>query len=228
MIWIFLVQVKELTRFLLYLLLIFERFLFMIELNTINLPQARTAGIIEQNSGNELLIYDLQINKAYNLNETSIIVFRACGGKQTFEDLKRKHNYTDDLIDLTLQKLNENNLLTDYEPANHFAGLSRREVIRKVGLGTMIALPIISSLFVPSAANAASNTCGLTCTNPGNCGIPCSNCFGNGTCTVAGAPPEPCSNIGSTCTVTVFIEGEGGISTPIQVNGTCAGSGICS
>ena len=52
----------------------------MNELNTINLPRARTADIIEQNAGKELLIYDLQIDKTYTLNETSTIVFQACGG----------------------------------------------------------------------------------------------------------------------------------------------------
>ena len=35
------------------------------------LPFARTADIVVQTLGEEILIYDLNTNKAYNLNETS-------------------------------------------------------------------------------------------------------------------------------------------------------------
>lgn len=121
------------------------------------LPTARTTEIIEQDLDNELLIYDLRIDKAYTLNETSTKVYLACDGRQTFEDLKRQHKYTDDLIHLALQELNANKLLENYAAANHFAGLSRREVIRKVGLATIISLPVIASITAPKAIHAASN-----------------------------------------------------------------------
>jgi hypothetical protein len=119
-----------------------------------NLPKARTTDIIEQEAGGELLIYDLQTNKAYTLNETLKNVYKACG-KQTFEELKREHKFTDDLIHFSLVELSANNLVEDYD-ANHFAGLSRREVIKKVGLATMIALPVIAGITAPNAIQAAS------------------------------------------------------------------------
>jgi hypothetical protein len=119
-----------------------------------HLPRARTTDIIEQEADRELLIYDLQTNKAYTLNETSKIVYKACG-KRTFEELKRKHNFTDDLIHFTLAELSANNLIEDYN-TNYFAGLSRREVIKKVGLATMVALPVIAGLTAPKATQAAS------------------------------------------------------------------------
>ena len=124
-----------------------------------NLPKARTSDIIEREVGSELLIYDLRFNKAYNLNETSKIVYKACG-EQTFEDLSRKHKFTNDLIYLTLDELAASNLIEDYQ-SDHFAGLSRREVIKKVGLATMAALPVIAGLTAPKAVQAAS------CINPG-------------------------------------------------------------
>lgn len=34
-----------------------------------NLPQPRTTDMIEQEAGTDLLVYDLRINKAYNLNQ---------------------------------------------------------------------------------------------------------------------------------------------------------------
>lgn len=108
------------------------------------LPEARTTEIIEQEADKELLIYDLQINKAYTLNETSTIIYKACDGTTTFDGLKRKYKFTDDLIHFALEELAANNLIEDYRTA-HFAGLSRREVIKRVGLATLTALPIIAA-----------------------------------------------------------------------------------
>lgn len=121
------------------------------------LPVARTADLIEQEADKELLIYDLSINKAYSLNETSKNVFQACNGKTSFEELKRKYNYTDDLIHLTLGELKKNNFI-ETEYVSPFAGMNRREVIRRIGLTSMIVLPVISTLLAPIAADAAS-TC---------------------------------------------------------------------
>lgn len=118
------------------------------------LPSVRTADLIEQEADGELLIYDLLANKAYRLNETSKIVYRACGDK-SFEDLRRDYNFTEDLIYFSLNELSANKLIEDYQ-TEHFAGLSRREVIKKVGLATMIALPVIAGLTAPKAAQAAS------------------------------------------------------------------------
>ena len=121
------------------------------------LPKARNTDIVVQEFGRELLVYDLKTNHAHQLNETSLIVFNACGGGQTLDDLKRRHKFTDDLIYFTLAELKRNNLLAeDYQAP--FAGMSRREVIRKVGLATVIALPMIASIAAPKAIHAASGS----------------------------------------------------------------------
>ena len=119
------------------------------------LPKNRTSGILEREADSELLIYDLQIDKAYNLNETSKIVYKACSRAATFDELKQRYQFDDDLIYLTLDELKQRNLIED-DYVSPFAGINRREVIRKVGLATMIALPTISSLIAPPAANAVS------------------------------------------------------------------------
>jgi hypothetical protein len=118
------------------------------------LPLARHRDVVVQELGEEILVYDLNIHKAFNLNETSSKVYNACDGKTTFEELKRRHEFTDDLIYLTLDQLKDENLIEDYQAK--FAGVSRREVIRKVGLATMIALPVIIGLTAPTAIQAAS------------------------------------------------------------------------
>lgn len=129
------------------------------------LPVARSENVVVQNYDKEILIYDLLINKAYCLNEASAIIYRHCDGNTTFLDLKAVYNYTDDLIYLALDQLSRENLLEKNEDfVTPFTGLSRREVIRKVGFASFVALPVISSLVAPEAAMAQSNSC--TCSAP--------------------------------------------------------------
>ena len=127
------------------------------------LPRSRTADIVVQSLGNEVLIYDLKSHLAYNLNETSSVVYLACDGETSFDELRSKSNFTDYLIFLALEGLNKENLLESDSYRSPFAGLSRREVIKKVGLAAMITLPVITKLIAPTAATAASRT---TCVAP--------------------------------------------------------------
>ena len=125
------------------------------------LPLARNSELVVQELKGELLIYDLSRNEALCLNETSKIVYQACDGKQTFDELKKKHKLTDEVIYLALDKLQANGLLAT-QNIDYFKGLTRREVIRKAGLAALIALPVIAALAAPTAAHAAS----LVCPNP--------------------------------------------------------------
>lgn len=167
------------------------------------LPTARSSDILVQHFNSETLVYDLLIDKAYCLNETAGTVFNACGSQSSFNDLKRQHKFSDEMIFFALDELKKINLLAKNDKfTSPFAGMTRRDVIRKVGLSSMIALPLISGLIAPTAANAASGAvvCGsignfCTCTNgdSGSCGqgraIQCPancTCFlppGFGTCT---------------------------------------------
>ena len=61
----------------------------------------------------------------------------------------------EDLIWLAIDQLNENNLLAEEIKAN-FNGQTRREVIKKIGLAAVIALPIVASLVAPTAALAVN------------------------------------------------------------------------
>ena len=136
-----------------------------------NLPVARTSNLVVQYSGNEVLIYDLKINKAYCLNETSTIVYQSCDGKTNFEDLRAKSNFTDEIIYLALDGLKEAELLDESE--NHispFNDLSRRAAIRRIGAASVVALPVIASLVAPSAASAQScKADGQTCSSNAEC-----------------------------------------------------------
>lgn len=129
------------------------------------LPELRTADLIEQAADKELLIYDLRSDKAYYLNETLTNVYYACGERLSFDSLKQRHRYSDELIYLALDELRKSDLLIG-EISNHFADLSRREVIKRVSLSSLAALPVIAAVTAPTAVNASS-----LCTNPGGTNI---------------------------------------------------------
>lgn len=120
------------------------------------LPAARTADIVIQELRNELLIADLRNGKAHCLNQTLATVYHACDGKTTFEDLQKLYNYPETLVILALRELKKEDLLKAGAGSAAAAGFSRRELIKRAGLSTIVALPIISSLAMPLAANAAS------------------------------------------------------------------------
>lgn len=162
------------------------------------LPKARNTEIVVREFEKELLIYDLTAHRAYRLNETLMIIHQACSGAMSFGELKRKHQFTDELIDFALDELQANNLL-EGERANRFAGISRREVVKRIGLASMAALPVITAISAPRAASAASNcaaqsqsctfnnyqqsnccTGGLRCGFDDNNNTVCQTCLGPG------------------------------------------------
>jgi hypothetical protein len=149
------------------------------------LPLARSKDIIVQKLGKEVLIYNLKTNKAYCLNETSAIVYHACDGKTTFDEIKANSNFTDEIIYLALDELKKENLFEkDAEFNVPLNNLSRREIIKKIGTASLVALPTIVALVTPVAAQSGSclangKPCSSTASNPsgGCCSTHC-----EGTC----------------------------------------------
>jgi len=147
-------------------------------------PTARKNDLVIQQADNEVLVYDLNTNKAACLNETAAFVWQNCNGSNAIADiaqaLGRKTNgeVNDDLVWLAIDELSKNKLLEEKVEAEYsFADTSRRDVIKKIGLGTMIALPLIATLVAPSAINAASCVANDgACTASAEC---CSNCCKN-------------------------------------------------
>ncbi len=154
-------------------------------------PISRKTNLVVQKMDKEVLIYDLSINKAFCLNETSAIIWEICDGDKSIAEIRdhisKKLNETanEELVWLALEQLKKENLI---ENTNHienkFTEISRREIIKKVGLGTMIALPVVASVIAPSAVNAASGgglAIGAACTMS-------SDCSSSNTIIVTGSP----------------------------------------
>lgn len=123
------------------------------------LPQIKNDNFLEQSLEKELLIYDLNINKAFCLNETAAKVYHACDGTKDIQTMSAELSLPAEVIKLALDDFDRRNLLVDSFEIN----TSRRELIRKAGFASVFALPVISALVAPKAIYASSN-----CVAPGN------------------------------------------------------------
>lgn len=135
-------------------------------------PIARQRDILVQSIKDEVLVYDLKTNKVFCLNETSSIIWQLCNGQNDLTSIAAQFQKESneqiplEFIEIALEQLNKENLLENYQPRNgSMSKRSRREMIRKAGLATAMALPIITSIIAPSAVAAASCASGLTFCN---------------------------------------------------------------
>lgn len=153
-------------------------------------PVARQSGLVVQEMPDEVLVYDMQTNKAHCLNRSAATVWRSCDGTKSVADIVREFDgkVTEDFVWLAIDQLNENNLL-ESGMTPRFAGQSRRQVLKTIGLASMVAIPLISSLVAPQNALAnlsCSCTSGPQCAGRSGCQST-TVCNGQGIC----APETP-------------------------------------
>ena len=152
-------------------------------------PQARKEGLVVQRVEGEVLVYDTDRHKAHCLNETAAAVWKHCDGKTTVDEMTRLLEtqlgtpIERNVLEFGLDELEKAHLLEEpMSRASDGTGISRREVMRRIGIGAAVALPLVTSIIAPRAANAINcRTTGQACTTNAQC---CSNnCAGGTTCT---------------------------------------------
>jgi Coenzyme PQQ synthesis protein D (PqqD) len=124
-------------------------------------PKSRQKDLVIQEMDNEILVYDLSSHRAFCLNEASALVWQACDGKNSISEIAQvvsrtlKSDINEDFVWVAVDRLKKEKLISNGEDiTSPFSGLSRREVIKKIGFSTMVALPVVSSLVAPSAVHA--------------------------------------------------------------------------
>lgn len=134
-----------------------------------NFPVSRHQELVVQELMNEVLIYDLKNDKAFCLNETSALVWKLSDGTKSVSEITESvagninSPVTEDFVWLALDQLKKENLLDNGEELfSGFNHVSRRELIRRIGLTSVVALPVISSLVAPTAALSQSSCVALT------------------------------------------------------------------
>jgi hypothetical protein len=166
-------------------------------------PKARSENLIVEELDGEVLVYDIDRDRAHCLNSTAALVWKLCDGRRTASDIAgelhrgiQKGNAqnsrrgvkaqpvkaTEELVWLALDQLGRDHLL-DKETftASRVPLISRREAIRRVGIGAAIAIPIVASITAPTAVQAGScKATGQGCGTGSQC---CSGICNSNTCT---------------------------------------------
>jgi DNA-binding transcriptional ArsR family regulator len=123
-------------------------------------PVARRDGILIERLGDEVVVYDSASHTAHALAGSAAVVWEACTGERTAEDLAGALGLEPAIVERALTELAECGLL-DGEPARS-AYVSRRDAMRrfaKIG-GAAFAAPLIYSVAVgPATAAASTITC---------------------------------------------------------------------
>ena len=163
-------------------------------MNNLQTPIARKDGLVIQEMPDEVLVYDLNSNKAHCLNQTAAFVWKACDGTKSISQINALmerefgENISEEMIWLAVDLLNKDNLL-EQNIDTKFNGLSRREVIKKVGLTAVVALPVVAMLSFPTVSLAV--TCPASICGPYSpCGKAGANCC-RGTCADTCTPACP-------------------------------------
>ena len=150
-------------------------------------PLGRKQDLLVRELPGEVLVYDSARDRAHCLNETAAFVWRCCDGRNTPQDialmLGKKANSTVDerIVWLALNQLADHDLLK-HRPATppSLLGINRRQMVRVLGLGAIVAVPLVTSIVAPTAAQAA--TCfpaGHACASGPQC---CSNLCNSNVC----------------------------------------------
>lgn len=128
-----------------------------------HLPQMRRQGLVVDDLPDEVLVYDRNNHQAHCLNRSAALVWRSCDGNSSPNEIARRLTaeldapFSEDLVLVALNQLENQELLVRVaaRPAQ-FAVLSRRQMVRRLGLATAIAVPLVTSIVAPRAVEAAT------------------------------------------------------------------------
>ena len=150
------------------------------------LPRARKNELVTREVAGEMLVYDRHSDKAHCLNSTAALVWAHCNGKTTVAEMARllsgemKTPVADEVVWLALTQLEKSSLLQEPWPKQaKIDQMSRRAMVKRLGIAAAVAVPLVTSIIAPTAAAAASCLpVSAPCTTNAQC---CSNnCAANG------------------------------------------------
>ena len=136
--------------------------------------RARSAGLLVRDLRGEVVVYDTLTHRAHCLNSTAAFVFRHADGRRTAADIAALlgPGADEDLVHRALDQLAAAGLL-EPGPARAASAPSRREVVRRIGLGAAVLAPTVASLLVPTPAEAAGTCIPANACNGTNNGQSC-------------------------------------------------------
>ena len=142
-------------------------------------PKAREHQLIIQVMEDETLVYDEGNHKAHCLNKAAAFVWKHCDGRTSVAQITRlmekqmKATVPEQVVWLALGQLEKSHLLEGpvARPA-HVALMSRRTLIRQIGIAAAITVPLVTSIVAPTATEAQTVPC-AGAGQPWSAGVPC-------------------------------------------------------
>src|ERR1051326_352463 len=119
-------------------------------------PKARVTDITVQELPDETLIYDLTCDKAHCLNSSAALIWKWADGKRSINEIveiaqrELDQSVNEDLIMYGLSQLTDAGLMQENGATNSVRQISRRELIKRLGLAIVIALPLVTSIVAPT------------------------------------------------------------------------------
>ena len=174
----------------------------MNQANKTIMPRARKAKLVVKPLNDEVLVYDLERDKAHSLNSSAAFIWKKCNGRRTIRDVSEalskefKVPADEQTVWLALEQLSKFNLLeTKVSRPAGMPRISRRQMMR-IGAAAAFALPVVISIVAPTAANAQTSISPSVCnarTQPNCGGTPCTGGSGNQSCQPFQATECKCS-----------------------------------
>ena len=131
-------------------------------------PKIRESDLMITKVGDEIVVYDSRTNEASCLNPLTSAVWEACDGNndlsRILEQVKRagfsKSNI--ELIWKAIDHLDQAELLEEQPNSGERDTTKRRELFRRLSLGAVGAIPLVSTVLVQPAMAQISGPCTLT------------------------------------------------------------------
>lgn len=185
-------------------------------------PRARVMDLVIREMPDEVLVYDLKRHKAHCLNRTAALVWKHCDGHRAVAEIAgligKDLNTTVDegAVWLAVERLGKAHLLEErVTPPAGSPRLTRREVVRRLGLGAALAAPVVMSIAAPTAVSAQ------TCVITGGLGA-CSTSTSNNCCSMC------CDNPGTNQCLATGLSSMAACSQNCQCSSNMCMSGSCS
>ncbi|HMF55158.1 MAG TPA: PqqD family peptide modification chaperone [Pyrinomonadaceae bacterium] len=142
-------------------------------------PFARKDGLVVRELPDEVLVYDLERDKAHCLNQTAAMVWKHCDGQTSVPEMaqllqKELNAQVDEkFVWFALDQLSKDHLLEErvtMPAAIITSGMNRRQMMRALGIAAVVAVPVVTSIVAPTPAQAATCFAGGTpCTSGAQC-----------------------------------------------------------
>lgn len=142
-------------------------------------PKAKSNNLLTEEVAGELLVFDVNNNRAHCLNASAAAIWRHCDGTRSIESLaghlfpKLQAADSARLVAVGIERLRRRRLLEDSPSSQATVDLSKRQMLKKAAIiaaAAGVAAPLVSTVLAPTSAYAFSCIpSGLMCSASAQC-----------------------------------------------------------